>query len=74
MGQTSENFVGDKLDTLIRLVALGLCQGKTQKEQIALLASAGLQRKGIAEILGTTRNTVSVALSNLRKNKGKRRK
>ena len=74
MNETGAEVVANKLDTLIRLVAIGICEGKVQKDQIALLASAGLQPKVIAEILGTTPGTVSVALSNLRKTKKRRRK
>lgn len=67
MNQTDE--VLQKLDTLIRLVAIGICQDKGQKEKIAFLASAGITTKGIAQILGTTSNTVSVTLSGLKKKK-----
>ena len=70
MGVNSE--VAEKLDTLIRLVAIGLCQDKGQKEQIAFLSSAGIQPKEIAEILNTTSNTVSVTLSGLKKKKKKK--
>jgi DNA-binding NarL/FixJ family response regulator len=56
-----------KLDTLIRLVALGLCDEKPQRDKIALLAAAGLQPKAIAEMIGTTANTVSVTLSSIRR-------
>lgn len=73
MNRTEDEGVANKLDTLVRLIAIGLCEGKTQKDQIALLASAGLQPKAIAEILGTTSNTVRVSLSNLRKGKAKPR-
>lgn len=59
--------ISGKLDVLIRLIAMGLCAEKSQKEQIWILHSAGLQPKEIAEILGTTPNTVSVALSVLRR-------
>jgi len=63
--------VANKLDTLIRLTAIGLFGDKSQKEKIELLMTAGLQTKEIAELLGTTPNTVSVALSGLRKKKKK---
>ena len=63
--------VAEKLDTLIRLTAIGLFGDKTQREKIELLATAGLGAKEIAEPLGTTPNTVRVALSGLRKNKKK---
>lgn len=59
--------LGAKLDILIRLVALGLCGEKSQREKITLLAAAGLQPKAIAEMIGTTPNTVSVALSGIRR-------
>jgi DNA-binding NarL/FixJ family response regulator len=58
-----------KLDTLVRLVAIGLCNGKSQREKIEILASAGLSPKVIAEMIGTTANTVSVSLSQLRRRK-----
>lgn len=57
----------ERLDTLIRLVALGLCQEKSQKEQVAFLSGVGMKPKAIAEILGTTANTVNVTLSGMRK-------
>ncbi len=74
MNESDGEAIATKLDTLIRLVAIGLCEGKTQKDQIALLDSAGLRPKAIAEILGTTSHTVSVVLSSLRKGKEIRRK
>lgn len=61
--------LGRKLDTLIRLVATAICAERPQKEKISILATAGLSTKEIAEFLGTTPNTVSVALSHSRKEK-----
>ena len=58
-----------KLDVLIRLTAIGLCAEKSQREKIQILDSAGLPPRQIAEILGTTPNSVSVALVGLRKNR-----
>ncbi len=63
------NEISIKLDILIRLLAVGLCGEKNQTEKIKILSSAGLQPKEIADIIGTTSNTVSVALSNLKKQK-----
>jgi DNA-binding NarL/FixJ family response regulator len=68
-----------RLDVLIRLVAVAVSRQerpqkeRPQKEMIALLASAGLSAREIAEFLGTTPGTVSVAVSNMRKEKGARR-
>jgi CRP-like cAMP-binding protein len=50
-----------------RLLALSLIDGKKQREQIKLLASAGMDRHEIAELVGTTAGTVSVEMSNLKK-------
>jgi CRP-like cAMP-binding protein len=55
------------LRVLRRLVALSVVDGKKQREQIRLLALAGLDRHEIAELLGTTPLTVSVEISNMRK-------
>ena len=57
-------------DLQTRLIAIGLVNGKPQKEQIRLLSIAGMSPKEIADLIGTTPNTVNVALSTLRK-KGK---
>ncbi len=57
-----------RLDMLVRLQAQSLVSNlESQKEKTLFLAKAGFEPKGIAQILGTTRNTVSVALSNARK-------
>ncbi len=67
MSEGSSGELLAKVDVLIRLVALGICGEKTQREKIALLNSVGLGPTAIAEILGTTSNTVNVALSAMRK-------
>ena len=58
-----------ELRVIRRLLALSLTDGKKQREQIALLAAAGMDRHEIAELVGTTAGTVSVELSNLKKRK-----
>ena len=63
----SDIEVTRRLDTLIRLVATALCAERSQKEKISILAGAGLMPKEIAEIVGTTPNTVSVSLSAMRR-------
>jgi CRP-like cAMP-binding protein len=52
-----------------RLLALSLIDGKKQRDQIALLATAGMDRHEIAELVGTTAGTVSVEISHLRRRK-----
>jgi len=60
-----------KLDTIIKLMVMGMTQGKSQAEQIRLLSTAGFQPKEIAETIGTSPNVVRVTLSNLRKQQRK---
>jgi len=57
----------DRLDKVIRLLAISIALGKKQNEQIELLNDAGFKPKEIADILGTTGNTVRVALSQIRR-------
>jgi len=66
-GSEGEVDVGAGLAVLRRLLALSVIEGKKQREQIRMLAIAGLDRHEIAELLGTTPGTVSVGISNLRK-------
>src|SRR5215467_3854709 len=55
--------IESKLDQMIRLAALQMTSGIKQTLAIELLASAGLDRRLIADLLNTTPNTVSVTLS-----------
>lgn len=64
--------VNKKLDKIIRLLALQSIAGKKGVEAIRGLSAAGFQPKDIAEILGTTPNTVRVSLSTMKKKKVKR--
>ena len=52
-----------QLETLTRLVIFLGFAGRTMKEQILMLSKAGVAPKEIADILGTTSNTVNVTLS-----------
>lgn len=71
MDEKTIQILSTKLDTVIKLLALGMTQGKSQKEQIWLMSSAGFRPKEIAETLGTTPNAVRVILFNLRKQQRK---
>ena len=62
-----------RLDSLIRLLCIHIVRDLTQKEQVSLLARAGFQPKAIADLIGTTPNTVSVTLSDLRRQKESKR-
>lgn len=74
MLKTFEDLVLSKLDNLLRVLAVSVTKGMKRSEQIILLDRAGLPPKDIADLLGTTGNTVSVALSNLRKVREKKGK
>jgi DNA-directed RNA polymerase specialized sigma24 family protein len=60
-----------RLDEIVRLLALSLCRTtETQTEAIALLSQAGLDASRIAELLGTTAGTVRATQARTR-GKGK---
>ncbi len=67
VNQDSDQKLEAEFRIVRRLLALSLIDGKKQREQIKLLAAAGMDRHEIAELLGTTAGTVSVEISNLRK-------
>lgn len=56
-----------RLDALIRLIAVSLPKEINQTKKIEILSGTGLAPKEIADILGTTANTVSVTLAGLKK-------
>ena len=66
MAKSFEDLVLAKLDNLLRVLK--------QTAQIAVLNRVGFPPRDIADLLGTTGNTVNVALSNLRKGKEKKGK
>ena len=66
----SDDDLGGKLDTLIRLFAHNaVANFESKKDKIIFLGKAGLGAKEIAEIVDTSPNTVSVTLS-VEKKKG----
>jgi len=64
----------EKIDLLVKLTTLNVVKDKDYKEQVKLLSSVGLKPKEIADLLGTTPNSVRVTLSRIRKGKGKIKK
>lgn len=71
---TSQQFddVLSELRRIVRLMTLSITKELSQREQIALLSTAGFQPKEIAELIGTTPNTVSVTLAHIRKQQAAR--
>lgn len=75
MDEKQFNKVSEKLDRIMKILAIQALQGKTGKESIKALSAVGFQPKEIAELIGTTSNTVSVVLSSTKKgNKHAKRK
>jgi DNA-directed RNA polymerase specialized sigma24 family protein len=66
MNEQESKEILSKLEAIMRLAALQLIEGRPQPDQCLLLTRAGFQPKEIADLLGTTRNTVRVTLSNIR--------
>lgn len=62
-----------ELRKISRLLTLLVTTDMSQKQKIEVLSSAGLQPKEIAELIGTTPNTVSVRLAEIRKQQAARR-
>jgi DNA-binding CsgD family transcriptional regulator len=60
-----------ELRKISRLLTLLLTRDLSQRDKIALLSTAGFQPKEIAELIGTTPNTVSVTLSTIRRDSAK---
>lgn len=68
-----------KVEALIQVVAITsrketVLKGKTKTDQIKMLADLGLSRNVIALIVGTTPETVSVRLSEMKAKKKKTEK
>lgn len=74
MSKSFEELILFKVDSLLRVQTLAATRGMKQGEQIAFISRAGFQPKEIAELIGTTSNTVSVALSKLKKGAASRAK
>src|ERR1700690_1543355 len=62
----SNDTVIRQLERIANLLGLLVTHGKQQVEQIAVLSGAGYSPSEIAQLVGTTPNTVSVALSQMK--------
>lgn len=67
MAQQTEEQAIAKLDQILRILVVLATRGLKQRDQIALLDGAGFSPKTIADLLGTSSNTVRVELVALRK-------
>lgn len=72
MDDATQNNILYELRIIKKLLAHNLLTGNSQTKHISKLDSIGFRPKEIADLLGTTPNTVNVALSRVRKSsKGK---
>ena len=69
MALSTEELTLAKIDQILRILAVIATKGLKQREQIAVLSRAGLPPKDIADLIGTSSNTVRVELVGLRKAK-----
>jgi hypothetical protein len=67
MEEQNQEMAITKLDQALKLLAMLAVKGLSQTDQIATLNRIGFSPKAIAEVLGTTSNTVRVALVAIRK-------
>lgn len=61
--------INRKLDTMSKLLAFSIINGKSVNEQIDMLTKAGLKAAEIASLLDKTENQVYVTQTTLRKKK-----
>ncbi len=67
MAKTIDEKILDKLDLILRVVALQLASDNSVTEGVRALKIAGLDNRTIAEILNTSEATVRTLASNLRR-------
>jgi hypothetical protein len=67
MEEQHQEIATAKLDQAIKLLAMLAVKGLSQTDQIATLNRIGFSPKAIADVLGTTSNTVRVTLVAIRK-------
>jgi CRP-like cAMP-binding protein len=63
-----EKEILQELQRISKLLALDITKEMAQRDKIETLSNIGLQPKEIADLIGTTPGTVSVALVQIRKN------
>ena len=67
MALTIDDQILERLDQILRVLALQVASDKSITEGARLLKIAGLDNKTIADVLNTSDATVRVVTSNLRK-------
>ena len=72
MNEDTLESMDQKLEMVIKLLALRVANGRTFMEQIELLDNVGLSPVQIATCLGKTPNNIRVQLHAVRKKKSKK--
>ena len=67
MNASKNDLILEELQKITKLFVLSLTKDMNQTEAISIMSKIGFQPKEIAELLGTTANTVRVTLSKKRK-------
>jgi FixJ family two-component response regulator len=67
MAKSREELMLDRLDQILRVLALQVAGDRSVTEGVWLLKLAGLDNKTIAEVLNTSEATVRSVSSNLRR-------
>lgn len=75
MDKKTEKKVFDKLELMIKLLSMSLANSlgpeATMTERARILKIAGLDNATIAEVLNTTRQSISVLTANIRRRKSR---
>jgi hypothetical protein len=72
MPSPTDQAILEKLDTILKVLALQVASDKSITERARLLKMAGLDNRRIAEVLNTTPLAVSVMTANLRTKRKKK--
>ena len=72
MSLPTDQAILEKLDTILKVLALQVASDKSITERARLLKMAGLDNRRIAEVLNTTPLAVSVMTANLRTKRKKK--
>lgn len=63
MPKSNEEIIIEKLDQILKVIAIQIANDKNTGERVHLLKVAGLDNQTIADILETSVNTVKVLVS-----------
>ena len=67
MGESIDEQILQELKKMNRLLAATSLRDLSNRDRIGLLSNVGFKPKEIADLIGTTSNTVSVELSKLKR-------